>query len=125
MGPPFGSVLYEFVGKTAPFLVLAALVLLDGGKRSREDGVDLAFANSGFGERMDEAQGHTVVFSAAIQLLVLQPSRVQPEVRLLEGGAARVPPLHSPVSPFLHLAEPEGDSTHHPAEGPLHPHRCR
>lgn len=32
VGPPFGSVLYEFVGKTAPFLVLAALVLLDGGK---------------------------------------------------------------------------------------------
>ncbi|XP_016067596.1 PREDICTED: synaptic vesicular amine transporter [Miniopterus natalensis] len=45
VGPPFGSVLYEFVGKTAPFLVLAALVLLDG----------------------------------AIQLCVLQPSRVQPE----------------------------------------------
>ncbi|XP_035310231.1 synaptic vesicular amine transporter isoform X1 [Cricetulus griseus] len=45
VGPPFGSVLYEFVGKTAPFLVLAALVLLDG----------------------------------AIQLFVLQPSRVQPE----------------------------------------------
>ncbi|XP_019580812.2 synaptic vesicular amine transporter [Rhinolophus sinicus] len=45
VGPPFGSVFYEFVGKTAPFLVLAALVLLDG----------------------------------AIQLLVLQPSRVQPE----------------------------------------------
>lgn len=33
VGPPFGSVLYEFVGKTAPFLVLAALVLLDGGER--------------------------------------------------------------------------------------------
>ena len=32
VGPPFGSVLYEFVGKTAPFLVLAALVLLDGGE---------------------------------------------------------------------------------------------
>ncbi|MEJ1270938.1 solute carrier family 18 (vesicular monoamine) member 2 [Cricetulus griseus] len=46
VGPPFGSVLYEFVGKTAPFLVLAALVLLDG----------------------------------AIQLFVLQPSRVQPEI---------------------------------------------
>ncbi|ELK36757.1 Synaptic vesicular amine transporter [Myotis davidii] len=45
VGPPFGSVLYEFVGKTAPFLVLATLVLLDG----------------------------------AIQLCVLQPSRVQPE----------------------------------------------
>uniref|UniRef100_F6WRN1 Solute carrier family 18 member A2 n=1 Tax=Equus caballus TaxID=9796 RepID=F6WRN1_HORSE len=45
VGPPFGSVLYEFVGKTAPFLVLATLVLFDG----------------------------------AIQLFVLQPSRVQPE----------------------------------------------
>lgn len=32
VGPPFGSILYEFVGKTAPFLVLAALVLLDGGE---------------------------------------------------------------------------------------------
>ncbi|XP_027707240.1 synaptic vesicular amine transporter isoform X2 [Vombatus ursinus] len=31
VGPPFGSVMYEFVGKTAPFLVLAALTLLDGG----------------------------------------------------------------------------------------------
>ncbi|XP_028936277.1 synaptic vesicular amine transporter [Ornithorhynchus anatinus] len=45
VGPPFGSVMYEFVGKTAPFLVLAALALLDG----------------------------------AVQLFILQPSRVQPE----------------------------------------------
>ncbi|XP_072281144.1 synaptic vesicular amine transporter [Pyxicephalus adspersus] len=30
VGPPFGSIFYEFVGKTAPFLVLAVLVLLDG-----------------------------------------------------------------------------------------------
>lgn len=30
LGPPFGSILYEFVGKTAPFLVLAVLVLFDG-----------------------------------------------------------------------------------------------
>ncbi|XP_062928121.1 synaptic vesicular amine transporter [Mobula hypostoma] len=30
VGPPFGSVMFEFVGKTAPFLFLAALVLLDG-----------------------------------------------------------------------------------------------
>ncbi|XP_075389988.1 synaptic vesicular amine transporter [Tenrec ecaudatus] len=45
VGPTFGSVLYEFVGKTAPFLVLAAFILLDG----------------------------------VIQILVLQPSRVQPE----------------------------------------------
>ncbi|KAJ7411277.1 Synaptic vesicular amine transporter [Willisornis vidua] len=31
VGPPFGSVMYEFVGKSSPFLVLAALALLDGG----------------------------------------------------------------------------------------------
>ncbi|KAM4747421.1 chromaffin granule amine transporter-like [Rhinophrynus dorsalis] len=29
-GAPFGSVMYEFVGKASPFLVLAALALLDG-----------------------------------------------------------------------------------------------
>ncbi|XP_069468011.1 synaptic vesicular amine transporter isoform X1 [Ambystoma mexicanum] len=45
MGPPFGSVMYEFVGKSAPFLILAAMALLDG----------------------------------ALQLFILQPSRVQPE----------------------------------------------
>ncbi|XP_040293647.1 synaptic vesicular amine transporter [Bufo bufo] len=45
VGPPFGSIFYEFVGKTAPFLVLAILVLFDG----------------------------------ALQLFILQPSRVQPE----------------------------------------------
>uniref|UniRef100_A0A667GQM1 Solute carrier family 18 member A2 n=1 Tax=Lynx canadensis TaxID=61383 RepID=A0A667GQM1_LYNCA len=73
VGPPFGSVLYEFVGKTAPFLVLAALVLLDG----------------------------------AIQLFVLQPSRVQPESQkgtplttllkdpyiLIAAGGASPPPV--------------------------------
>ncbi|NWX16695.1 VMAT1 protein, partial [Aegotheles bennettii] len=30
IGAPFGSVMYEFVGKSAPFLVLAFLALLDG-----------------------------------------------------------------------------------------------
>uniref|UniRef100_A0A2I2Y3A9 Solute carrier family 18 member A1 n=1 Tax=Gorilla gorilla gorilla TaxID=9595 RepID=A0A2I2Y3A9_GORGO len=32
VGAPFGSVMYEFVGKSAPFLFLAFLALLDGGK---------------------------------------------------------------------------------------------
>uniref|UniRef100_A0A8C4VGP3 Solute carrier family 18 member A1 n=1 Tax=Gopherus evgoodei TaxID=1825980 RepID=A0A8C4VGP3_9SAUR len=31
VGAPFGSVMYEFVGKSAPFLILAFLALLDGG----------------------------------------------------------------------------------------------
>ncbi|XP_032990541.1 chromaffin granule amine transporter isoform X3 [Rhinolophus ferrumequinum] len=30
MGAPFGSVMYEFVGKSSPFLILAFLALLDG-----------------------------------------------------------------------------------------------
>uniref|UniRef100_A0A4W5N8F9 Solute carrier family 18 member 2 n=1 Tax=Hucho hucho TaxID=62062 RepID=A0A4W5N8F9_9TELE len=46
VGPPFGSVMYEFVGKTAPFLILAVLAVLDG----------------------------------ALQLFILQPSKVEPEV---------------------------------------------
>uniref|UniRef100_A0A2K6FXV5 Solute carrier family 18 member A1 n=1 Tax=Propithecus coquereli TaxID=379532 RepID=A0A2K6FXV5_PROCO len=45
VGAPFGSVMYEFVGKSSPFLVLAFLALLDG----------------------------------ALQLCILQPSRVSPE----------------------------------------------
>ncbi|XP_019945834.1 synaptic vesicular amine transporter [Paralichthys olivaceus] len=45
VGPPFGSVMYEFVGKTAPFLILAFLALFDG----------------------------------ALQLFVLQPTKVEPE----------------------------------------------
>uniref|UniRef100_A0A8C5WEF6 Solute carrier family 18 member A2 n=1 Tax=Leptobrachium leishanense TaxID=445787 RepID=A0A8C5WEF6_9ANUR len=32
VGPPFGSILYDFVGKTAPFLVLAVFILFDGGQ---------------------------------------------------------------------------------------------
>lgn len=30
IGPPFGGIMYEFVGKSAPFLILSALALLDG-----------------------------------------------------------------------------------------------
>lgn len=32
IGPPFGGVMYQFVGKTAPFLILACLALGDGCK---------------------------------------------------------------------------------------------
>ena len=34
MGPPFGGVMYQFVGKEVPFLILACLALLDGGECS-------------------------------------------------------------------------------------------
>lgn len=32
IGPPFGGIMYEFVGKSIPFLILAFLALLDGCK---------------------------------------------------------------------------------------------
>ena len=32
VGPPFGGVMYQFVGKEVPFLILAVLALLDGGE---------------------------------------------------------------------------------------------
>lgn len=30
IGPPFGGVLYDFVGKSVPFVILALLALFDG-----------------------------------------------------------------------------------------------
>ena len=30
IGPPFGGIMYEFIGKSSPFVVLALLALLDG-----------------------------------------------------------------------------------------------
>lgn len=37
IGPPFGGVMSEFVGKTAPFLILSALALADGCKYRNSD----------------------------------------------------------------------------------------
>ena len=34
IGPPFGGIMYEFVGKSSPFVILALLALLDGCKSS-------------------------------------------------------------------------------------------
>uniref|UniRef100_A0A4W4FJX6 Major facilitator superfamily (MFS) profile domain-containing protein n=1 Tax=Electrophorus electricus TaxID=8005 RepID=A0A4W4FJX6_ELEEL len=41
IGAPFGSVMYEFVGKTSPFLTLAFLALFDGGGLNRVEGTPL------------------------------------------------------------------------------------
>uniref|UniRef100_A0A8C3EZK1 Solute carrier family 18 member A1 n=1 Tax=Chrysemys picta bellii TaxID=8478 RepID=A0A8C3EZK1_CHRPI len=54
VGAPFGSVMYEFVGKSAPFLILAFLALLDG----------------------------------ALQLCILQPSKISPEVNSVNNAGA-------------------------------------
>ena len=33
IGPPFGGFMYQFVGKSAPFIILALLALADGCKQ--------------------------------------------------------------------------------------------
>lgn len=30
IGPPFGGIMYQFIGKSSPFIVLAFLALMDG-----------------------------------------------------------------------------------------------
>ena len=32
VGPPFGGAVYEFWGKSAPFIILSLLALVDGGE---------------------------------------------------------------------------------------------
>ncbi len=64
IGPPFGGFMYQFVGKSAPFIVLAFLALLDGCKSSIH--LDLSSANS-----MHHFSG--------LQLLVLQPKVTRSE----------------------------------------------
>lgn len=31
VGPPFGGVVYQYLGKEAPFIILASLGIIDGG----------------------------------------------------------------------------------------------
>ncbi|NXR91716.1 VMAT2 protein, partial [Hypocryptadius cinnamomeus] len=72
VGPPFGSVMYEFVGKSSPFLVLAALALFDGGQH-----VPFLFLPS---IPLPGGELQRGFLFTAVQLLVLQPSRTQAEV---------------------------------------------
>uniref|UniRef100_A0A3Q1B5W9 Major facilitator superfamily (MFS) profile domain-containing protein n=1 Tax=Amphiprion ocellaris TaxID=80972 RepID=A0A3Q1B5W9_AMPOC len=40
IGAPFGSVMYDFVGKSAPFLILALLAVFDGGETVKTESVE-------------------------------------------------------------------------------------
>jgi hypothetical protein len=37
VGPPFGSVVYQFVGTQVPFLIVAAVIAVVIGKRKRKN----------------------------------------------------------------------------------------
>ena len=63
IGPPFGGFMYQFVGKSAPFIVLAFLALLDGCK----------YLSSHHGT------SHFIITFQGLQLLVLQPKVVRSE----------------------------------------------
>ena len=64
IGPPFGGFMYEFVGKSSPFLVLAFLALLDGCKA-------YIYPLS--------PPLYSAPLPAGLQLLVLQPTVIKSE----------------------------------------------
>lgn len=75
VGPPFGSVMYEFVGKTAPFLILAFLALFDGGTV-----VLLLCIQTKSCLLISDSDLHQSTVFTALQLFILQPTKVTPEV---------------------------------------------
>jgi DHA1 family solute carrier family 18 vesicular amine transporter 1/2 len=76
IGPPFGGVMYEFVGKSAPFLVLSALALGDGRKYNCLAAACRALVVV---TRLHGATEHTELLVAVLQLLMLQPGVVRQE----------------------------------------------
>lgn len=38
IGPPFGGIMYQFLGKASPFIILAFLALFDGRKQTQSYG---------------------------------------------------------------------------------------
>ncbi|XP_043968185.1 chromaffin granule amine transporter isoform X3 [Gambusia affinis] len=69
IGAPFGSVMYDFVGKSAPFLILAFLAMFDGGKKWQKEVEPPAGGRGG---------DQVFLCVAALQLCILQPSKICP-----------------------------------------------
>ena len=70
------------------------------------------------------ARGHTSSFSSHSYSALCAPAvpgAARGEQQGQVGTVVAAWPLLTPVFPI----EPEGDTAHHPAEGPIHPHRCR
>lgn len=70
------------------------------------------------------AWGHTIFFSHSYSALCAPaiPGTARGKPLGKEGAAVAMSTLLTPV---FRLAEPEGDTTNHPAEGPIYPHCCR
>lgn len=92
VGAPFGSVMYEFVGKSAPFMILAFLAVFDGG-----EGMSLSQCNKTHNGPVEAIFMCLMcvfvvrllcvccvfgVCFAALQLCILQPSKISPGVSL-------------------------------------------
>ena len=75
IGPPFGGFMYQFVGKSAPFIILAFLALFDGGKTSPEIFYTLTFYGTIISFILKNTEiSLSLYFITALQLLVLQPT---------------------------------------------------
>ena len=81
IGPPFGGFMYQFVGKSAPFIVLAFLALFDGGKSFYEYTDKLQFINCPILILLSLLLLLLLYSfnSTALQLLVLQPKLIRRE----------------------------------------------
>lgn len=81
--------MYEYVGKTAPFLILAFLALFDGGTceihRLMADFTLAPWNSFVFPVISLNMEASHFLCLTALQLLVLQPTKVEPEVSL-EGS---------------------------------------
>lgn len=95
IGPPFGGAMYEYVGKSAPFLVLSALALGDG---SEYFSMFIFFLRAiYFHSILHLSIALCIIPFPVLQLLVLQPSVVYTE--------AEPPSLKSLVTdPYIGLA---------------------
>lgn len=95
IGPPFGGAMYEYIGKSAPFLVLSALALGDG---SEYFCMFIFFLRAiYFHSILHLSIVLCIIPFPVLQLLVLQPSVVYTE--------AEPPSLKSLVTdPYISLA---------------------
>lgn len=61
VGAPFGSVMYEFVGKSAPFMILAFLAVFDGG-----EGMSLSQCKTQKQDAQRSSRSHFHVFDVCV-----------------------------------------------------------
>lgn len=74
---------------------------------------------------MDRGAGLRLLFFSHCSYSALRAPAVPGAARGKPPGEEGTAPATLRLLTPVFLTEPEGDAADHPAEGPLHPHRCR